>query len=105
MILNHKAAIELLVDNVDAIRFNRFTMLNLHSLLAENLLPNPNDEGRLREYTVEIGASVYHPLAIPAQIEHLFDILLEKAAGIEESVSSSRSLRWYTCRICSPLRT
>ena len=89
MILNHKAAIELLVDNVDAIRFNRFTLLNLHSLLAENLLPNPNDEGRLREHLVEIGASVYRPLAVPAQIEHLFDILLEKAEGIEDPFEQS----------------
>ena len=89
MILNHKAAIELLVDNVDAIRFNRFTLLNLHSLLAENLLPNPNDEGRLREHVVEIGASAYRPLAIPAQIEHTFDILLEKAAAIEDPFEQS----------------
>ena len=89
MILNHKAAIELLVDNVDAIRFNRFTLLNLHSLLAENLLPNPNDEGRLREHLVEIGASVYRPLAVPAQIEHLFDILLEKAEGIDDPFEQS----------------
>ena len=89
MILNHKAAIELLVDNVDAIRFNRFTLLNLHSLLAENLLPNPNDEGRLREHLVEIGASIYRPLAVPAQIEHLFDILLEKAEDIEDPFEQS----------------
>ena len=89
MILNHKAAIELLVENVDAIRFNRFTMLNLHSLLAENLLPNPNDEGRLRQHTVEIAGSVYRPLAIPAQIERLFDILLEKAAAIEDPFEQS----------------
>ena len=89
MILNHKAAIELLVDNADAIRFNRFTLLNLHSLLAENLLPNPNDEGRLREHTVEIGASVYRPLAMPAQIEHMFDIVLEKAEDIEDPFEQS----------------
>lgn len=89
MILNHKAAIELLVDNTDAIRFNRFTLLNLHSLLAENLLPNPNDEGRLREHVVEIGTSVYRPLAVPAQIERMFDILLEKAAGIKDPFEQS----------------
>ena len=77
------------MDNVDAIRFNRFTLLNLHSLLAENLLPNPNDEGRLREHLVEIGGSVYHPLAVPAQIEHMFDMLLEKAEGIEDPFEQS----------------
>ena len=30
MILNHKGAIELLVDNADAAAFNRHTLLNLH---------------------------------------------------------------------------
>jgi hypothetical protein len=39
MILNHKAAIELLVDQADEIGFNRYTILNLHALLADNLLP------------------------------------------------------------------
>ena len=89
MILNHKAAIELLVDNADAAGFNRFTMLNLHSLLSENLLPNPNDEGRLREHAVDIGASVYRPLAVPARIEHLFDVLLRKAANIADPFEQS----------------
>lgn len=40
MILNHKAAIEMLIDNADIADFNRYTVLNLHSALAENLLPN-----------------------------------------------------------------
>ena len=89
MILNHKAAIELLVGNVDAIGFNRYTVLNLHSLLSENLLPNPRDEGRLREHTVEIASSVYRPLAVPAKTAHLFDILLKKAAAIEDPFEQS----------------
>jgi hypothetical protein len=41
MILNHKDAIEFLVDESDEIGFNRYTILNLHALLSNNLLPNP----------------------------------------------------------------
>src|SRR5205823_14435470 len=41
MILNHKAAIELLVDRAAEIGFNRYTICNLHALLAENLLADP----------------------------------------------------------------
>ena len=55
MILNHQTAIELLIDNADTVSFNRYTILNLHSALSENLLPNPSDEGRprrLREGTL-----------------------------------------------------
>src|SRR5262249_21430136 len=37
MILNHKDAIEFLVDNAGEIGFNRFTIRNLHGLLANNL--------------------------------------------------------------------
>jgi hypothetical protein len=38
MILNHKAAIEFIVDQGDELAFNRQTILNLHALLADNLL-------------------------------------------------------------------
>lgn len=82
MILNHKAAIELLVDNVDTARFDRYTLQNLHSALSENLLPNPADEGRLRQHAVEIGQSVYRPPSVPAQIGEALDVLLAKADQI-----------------------
>lgn len=82
MILNHKSAIELLVENAGTVGFNRFTLLNLHSALSENLLPNPADEGRLRQHGVEIGKSVYRPLAVPAQIDEMLDVLLDKANRI-----------------------
>ena len=68
MILNHKSAIELLVDNAETAAFNRFTLLNLHSSLSENLLPNPADEGRIRQHQVEIGKSVFRPLTGEALI-------------------------------------
>jgi Fic family protein len=89
MILNHKAAIELLIDNAETVAFNRHTILNLHSALSENLLPNPSDEGRLRQHAVEIGKSVYRPLSIPAQIDELFGLLLEKAARISDPYEQS----------------
>src|ERR1700719_2119449 len=49
MILNHKAAIELLVDSAEEIGVNRYTITNLHALLADNLLDQPAYAGRLRE--------------------------------------------------------
>lgn len=89
MILNHKAAIEMLVDNADIADFNRYTVLNLHSALAENLLPNPADEGRTRRHTVEIDKSVYRPPTVPAQIEKHFDVLLDKAGRIADPFEQS----------------
>lgn len=84
MILNHKAAIELLIDNISTAGFNRYTLMNLHSALSENLLPNPADEGRLRQHLVEISRSVFRPLDVPPQIAVQFDALLEKANQISD---------------------
>ncbi len=89
MILNHKAAIELLIDNADALSFNRFTIMNLHSALSENLLPNPTDEGSLRQHAVEISGSAYRPMAIPTQIGDYFDLMLKKAQEINDPFEQS----------------
>ena len=89
MILNHKTAIELLVANIDSAQFNRYTLMNLHSALAENLLPNPADEGRIRQHAVDIGRSVYRPLSTPQQIEEALDVLLGKATQIQDPFEQS----------------
>lgn len=89
MILNHKTAIELLVENIGTAGFNRYTLMNLHSALSENLLPNPADEGRIRQHAVDIGKSVYRPLSAPQQIEQALDVLLDKANQITDPFEQS----------------
>ena len=84
MILNHKAAIEMLVEQAGEIGFNRYTVQNLHALLADNLLPDAAAGGRLRRFDVAISGSVYQPLAVPQQLEEHFDTLLAKAQAIED---------------------
>jgi hypothetical protein len=82
MILNHKTAIEFLVSSAEDIGFNRFTVLNLHAMLSDNLLANPQAGGRLRNISVGISRTVYLPLEIPQLIEDCFAEILEKAASI-----------------------
>jgi DNA-binding transcriptional ArsR family regulator len=82
MILNHKDAIEFLVQSAEEIGLNRYTILNLHALLANNLLPDPAAPGRLRTHGVGIGQSVYTPLAIPQLIEEMFELMLAKVNQI-----------------------
>jgi Fic family protein len=89
MILNHKSAIELMVSNLDQAQFNRFTLMNLHSALAENLLPNPADEGRVRQHAVDIGRSVYRPMAGERAINTAFDLLLAKLQKIKDPFEQS----------------
>lgn len=89
MILNHKSAIELLVENIGNAELDRFTIMNLHSTLAENLLQNPSDEGRVRQHAVDISRSVYRPLSTSQQINCELDILLEKANQIQNPFEQS----------------
>ena len=84
MILNHKDAIEFLVNSAEEISFNRYSILNLHALLANNLLPDPAAQGRLRRIAVGIQGSVFHPLEVPALIEECFDQLMAAAEVISD---------------------
>ena len=84
MIVNHKDAIEFLVNDADTIGFNRYTILNLHGILAQNLLPDPGAPGRLRRMGVGIGKSTFHPLELPQLIEQCFNQLLNTAAAIQD---------------------
>ncbi len=84
MILNHKAAIGLLVEQSEETGFNRYTIQNLHALLADNLLEDPQAVGRVRYIPVATGGSAYHPLEVPQQIEECFDQILDTAAAIKD---------------------
>ncbi len=85
MILNHKAAIEMLVGQAEEVGFNRFTICNLHALLSDNLLPDPSACGRLRSKPVGIAGTVFHPLEVPQLIEEQFFKILDKAGAIEDA--------------------
>lgn len=89
MILNHKAAIELLIDSPQELGVNRYTVQNLHALLADNLLDDPAHAGRLRETPVGVAGSVYVPTAIPQLVDELFGMILEKAKAIPDSFEQS----------------
>lgn len=82
MILNHKGAIEFMVDQSDELAFDRQTILNLHALLSDNLLPDPGAGGRLRRIAVGIHDSVYHPLELAPLIEEYFQQVINTGAAI-----------------------
>ena len=84
MIRNHKEAIEFLVNEAEEIGFNRYTILNLHGILAQNLLADPGAAGRLRRMGVGIERSTFHPLAVPQLIDECFNDMLAKADAIND---------------------
>ncbi len=89
MILNHKAAIEFMAANTENTGFNRYTLMNLHGMLSNGLLPNAADEGRVRRHAVDIGLSPYRPLSTPQLLDDLLDVLLAKAGQIQDPFEQS----------------
>lgn len=89
MILNHKAAIEFLVESAETIDINRSTILNLHALLSDNLLADPMACGRLRSKSIGIAKSVYHPLVVPDVIDECFEQVIDTAKAIRDPFEQS----------------
>lgn len=83
MILNHKDAIEFLIDTASDIGVNRLIILNLHALLSNDLMVDLEACGRLRSIAVGIGKSVYQPLAMPQKIQELFQQVVDTACAIK----------------------
>ncbi|MEN9435148.1 MAG: hypothetical protein RLZZ422_2737 [Pseudomonadota bacterium] len=84
MILNHKAAIEFLLETSTETSFSRYKILNLHALLSDGLLADPLASGRLRSIPVGIGQTPYLPLEVPQLIEECFDQILDTANAIQD---------------------
>ncbi|MEO6291625.1 MAG: Fic family protein [Burkholderiaceae bacterium] len=84
MILNHKQAIEYLVRDPDLASLTPETIIALHALLSDGLMADPMACGRIRRRAVEIGGSVYLPVALPQRLEELFGIVIAMAAEIRD---------------------
>jgi len=84
MILNHKSAIEFLVGD-PRVAVDTDTVIALHALLSDGLLRDPIASGRVRQRAVEIGGSVFRPIALPQRLQELFGIVLRMAAEIDDA--------------------
>jgi len=89
MILNHKEAIQYVVEHLAAITISRPDLFNIHALLSDGLLADPAMAGRLRRMPVGITHSSFRPLGDQLEIEEEFDILIEKAAAINDPFEQS----------------
>jgi hypothetical protein len=84
MILNHKQAIEYLVLDPSPPEVTPDCIVALHAFLSDGLMADPTAVGRLRRRAVEIGGSVYLPVALPQRLEELFGIVMQMAAEIDD---------------------
>jgi len=89
MIMNHKEAILFLVENAQDIELNSLTIRNLHHLLSQDLLANPEACGNIRTLEVDIGQSTYKPLSNPHILKERFELILQKAKKIKDPFEQS----------------
>lgn len=89
MILNHKQAIEYLVLDPAHAQLTQECIIALHAFLSDGLMADPAAVGRIRHRPVEIGGSVYLPIALPQRLEELFGIVIQMAAEIRDPFEQS----------------
>ncbi|MEX2181431.1 MAG: Fic family protein [Gemmatimonadaceae bacterium] len=89
MILNHKAAIEYLVDGRAEAGITAHTIRSLHGALSEGLLADARDEGRLRQRPVSITGTTYVPTEDPHLIAECFERIVNVANAIADPFERS----------------
>lgn len=89
MILNHKYAIEYIIESASEKKISSHEICSIHALLSENLLGDPSASGRLREISVGIAGTTYLPLDNPHVLKELFAIFIEKLNLIEDPFEQS----------------
>jgi hypothetical protein len=89
MILNHKAAIEYIVELAEQEVVSSHEVRSIHALLSENLLGDPSASGRLRQIAVGIGGTTFLPLENPHLLSECFDLFIEKFNAIKDPFEQS----------------
>jgi Fic family protein len=89
MLLNHKEAIEFMVDAVPEYGLGTGLVSNIHAILMRDLLIDSASLGTIRRKVVNISGTVYTPLQMPAQLAELYVLVLEKAQRIKNPVESA----------------
>ncbi|MEH6450834.1 MAG: Fic family protein, partial [Oleispira sp.] len=88
MILNHKDAINFLVEGISRIEVSEENIRTMHYLLAEGLVPN-GGAGIIRTDGVRITASTYIPMEGQQRLEQQLQLIINKAAAINDPFEQS----------------
>lgn len=89
MLLNHKEAIEFMVDAVPEYGLGTGLVSNIHAILMRDLLIDSASLGTIRRKVVNISGTVYTPLQMPPQLAELYALIMEKAQRIKNPVESA----------------
>lgn len=89
MLLNHKDAIEFLVDVVPKEGMTVSVVRNLQSILMRDLLADSSDLGKIRNRIVHIEGTVYIPNQMPVFLEEMLELIVEKGRSINNPIESA----------------
>ncbi len=89
MLLNHKEAIEFMVDAVPTDGISVPIVRNLQSVLMRDLLLDPADLGAIRQKIVNIQDTVYVPSQVPSLLEETLEKIVGKARLIRNPVEAA----------------
>lgn len=101
MLLNHKAAIEFLVDAVPQQGLTTSLIRNLHAVLMQDLLAQSDALGAIRTKVVNISDTVYVPTQVPAILEEMLGVMVEKAKLIKNPIEAAFFL-WVNLAYLQP---
>lgn len=101
MLLNHKRAIEFLVDSVPTYGLTDRVVRNLHALLMQDLLIDPTGLGAIRAKVVNIAGSSYVPTQVPQLLEEMLSLVIGKAQLIKNPVEAAFFL-WVNLAYLQP---
>ncbi len=101
MLLNHKAAIEFLVDEVPLQGQSTALIRNLHAILMQDLLADTDALGAIRKKVVNISDTVYVPTQVPSVLEEMLGTILRKAKLIKNPIEAAFFL-WVNLAYLQP---
>lgn len=83
IVLNHKKAITHLTENAREMSIDPKDLFDLHTLIADGLIPESAAVGRLRQRVVRFSDSRYLPPDNPHLLRDAFELFCEKADAIK----------------------
>jgi len=89
MILNHKGAIEYIIESAGEKHISSREVCSIHALLSENLLGDPGASGRIRQSAVGVNGTTYIPLDNPHVLKECFDLFIKKLNQIKDPFEQS----------------
>ena len=101
MLLNHKEAIEFMVDAVPEQGITVPVVRNLHGLLMQTLLSDPIAPGAIRRRIVAIEGSVYQPIHVPLFLEQMLEEIVARGRLIRNPIEGAFFL-WVNVAYLQP---